>query len=136
MDSWIHDNIRALQPLFQTAEPERLRGFIARKKEMSEASDLYLAELELLPALLRDERHGEKLAELYEWALAKYAEFFSSRLKNLTSDQVRGFSQLLAAFVDGLGIQRAIDSECFKVDAAYAMLESVLNSWFESQSEG
>jgi AcrR family transcriptional regulator len=136
VDSWVHDNMARMQPLADRPEKQkRLDAFAQRKKEMSEDREHYLAQFELLAPVLRDERHSERMAELYDWAIEVYARFFAPDLEGLSPRQVRGFCQMLCAFVDGLGVQQVMDPEKFGVDEPYEMIEEILTAWIDRRRE-
>ena len=71
-----------------------MAAFVRAKREMSENTQAYLAFLELLPAILRDERHSERIENLYEWAVDLYLRLFAESLEGLDERQARGFAQL------------------------------------------
>ena len=134
VDSWVHDSFRLMQSVFDDPAMERrLHAFAGAKRQMSEDRELYLAQFELLPAMLRDQRHSERLADLYTWGLAMYAKLFEPSLQGMDAREVRGFTQLIAAVVDGLGLQDAMSPEKFPVDAAYEVFGSILSTWIESR---
>lgn len=141
VDSWVHDNFRYLEPLaVLTTEPvlsdrESLRAFMQAKMEMIRDREMYLAFFELLPATLRDTRNSRRIAELYEWAANMYAQLFASSLQGLTEQQVTGFSELLFAVVDGLGVQGVLSPEGFSPDAALELLTEILSVWAANRAE-
>ena len=132
VDALCHDNMVLLSPLMaQPYDPDHLHAFTQAKIGMSENRELYLALFELLPTILRDADYGERIVGLYEWLTSMYASLFGPHLGHLTAIEVRSFSRLIIAVVDGLGIQHAIDGERFPAASAFAMLEEILGAWFE-----
>jgi AcrR family transcriptional regulator len=140
VDSWVHDNMRLLQPLFElpgdelVSDTAELHAFMTAKEEMSENTELYLAFFELLPAMLRDTRNTSRIAELYEWGIAKYARLFAPSLKGLDDDQMLGFARLLAAVVDGLGVQHVISPQRFHADAPFEVFAKLLAAFAKENS--
>ena len=134
VDTWVHENVDVLLPEF-TARPAkgRLHAFRLAKEQMSENTDVYLAFLELLPAILRDERHSDRITELYEWAMQIYSRFLEADLPDMSPQEMRGFTQLIIAVVDGLAVQHAINPERFKTGDAYDMLESIIETWMSAR---
>jgi len=134
IDSYVHDNSAFIVD-FSDAETrrQRIHAFLdAKRTRVSEHSDLQLAFFELLPNVLRDESHTERLVIMYEWVIKVYVDFFGG---NGSSDdpRLRALAQLLISVVDGLSVQYAIDSERFPIDEAYALLESMLSRWLEAE---
>ena len=141
VDSWVHDNIALLVPLLDLSPAEglsvdeRMAAFVQAKREMSENTQAYLAFLELLPAILRDERHSERIENMYEWAVDLYLRLFAESLESLDEHQARGFAQLIIAVVDGLAVQNVISAERFPVDAAYEVFAGALTSWVRGRED-
>jgi len=134
VDTWVHENIGLVLPGF-TARPAkgRLHAFRVAKQQMSENTEVYLAFLELLPAILRDARHSERITELYEWAMEMYSRILGADLPDLSAQEMRGFTQLIIAVVDGLAVQHAINPEKFRTGEAYDMLESIIDTWMTAR---
>ncbi|MEI6452839.1 MAG: TetR/AcrR family transcriptional regulator [Actinomycetes bacterium] len=134
VDTWVHENIGLVLPGF-TARPAkgRLHAFRVAKQQMSENTEVYLAFLELLPAILRDARHSERITELYEWAMEMYSHILGADLPDLSAQEMRGFTQLIIAVVDGLAVQHAINPEKFRTGEAYDMLESIIDTWMTAR---
>lgn len=134
MDAWIHDNVRLMLPAFSVPFSQGgLHEFVLAKAQMSENTEFYLAFFELLPALIRDSRHGKRVTDVYEWAIQMYLKLFAPVLADMDEREARGFVQLLIAVVDGLGVQHCINSESFQPETAFAMLESVLTTWVRAR---
>ena len=135
VDSWVHDNIGLLVPLLDLppaeglSVEERMAAFVRAKREMSENTQAYLAFFELLPAILRDERHSQRIENMYEWAIDLYLRLFAESLEGLDERQARGFAQLIIAVVDGLAVQNVIDPGRFPSDSAYEVFAGALTSW-------
>jgi AcrR family transcriptional regulator len=134
VDTWVHENIGLVLP-DATARPAggRLHAFRVAKQQMSENTEVYLAFLELLPAILRDERQSARITELYEWAMDMYSRILGADLPDLSPQEMRGFTQLIIAVVDGLAVQHAINPEKFKAGEAYDMLEAIVGAWMTSR---
>jgi len=134
VDTWVHENIGLVLPgLVARPAEERLHAFRVAKQQMSENTDLYLAFLELLPEILRDERHSERITALYEWAMETYSRILADDLPDLTSREMRGFTKLIIAVVDGLAVQHAMNPERLDTGEAYDMLESILDVWISTR---
>ena len=134
MDTWVHENIGLVLPgLAERPAEERLHAFRVAKQQMSENTDLYLAFLELLPEILRDERHSERITALYEWAMETYSRILADDLPDLTPREMRGFTKLIIAVVDGLAVQHAMNPERLGTGEAYDMLESILDVWISTR---
>lgn len=139
VDSWVHDNIDLLVPLLDLQQTEalsveeRVAAFVRAKREMSENTQAYLAFFELLPAILRDERHSRRLENMYEWAIELYLKLFADQLDGLDEHEARGFAQLVIAVVDGLAVQHVISAERFPTDAAYRRFSASLTTWMHAR---
>lgn len=133
VDTWVHESVDLVLSSSTTGPTkERLHAFRVAKQKMSENTDLYLAFLELLPEILRDQRHSERITGLYEWAMEMYSRFLGAGLPDMSAEEMRGFMQLIIAVVDGLAVQHAIDPERFRTGAAYDMLESIIETWIDA----
>ena len=134
VDTWVHENIGLVLPgLAAKPAEERLHAFRVAKQQMSENTDLYLAFLELLPEILRDERHSERITALYQWAMETYSRILADDLPDLTPREMRGFTKLIIAVVDGLAVQHAMNPEKLGTGEAYDMLESILDVWISTR---
>jgi AcrR family transcriptional regulator len=139
VDSWVHDNIGLLAPLLDLPQAEtlsveeRVAAFVRAKREMSENTQAYLAFFELLPAMLRDERHSRRIENLYEWAIELYLRLFADSLRGLDEHRARGVAQLVIAVVDGLAVQNVISAERFPADAAYEGFAAALATWMRGR---
>ena len=137
VDAWIYDNISLLDPASgSTEDGHRLHTFLRIKEEMSENTDAYLAFFELLPAMLRDERHTGRIVDLYAWAIHKYGEFFADAIADLSPEERSDFGRLIIAVVDGLGVQYALAPDRFQASGVYRMLESILTVWMDARASG
>jgi len=141
VDSWVHDNIALLVPLLDLppaevlSVEERMAAFVKAKREMSENTQAYLAFFELLPAILRDERHSQRIENMYEWAVDLYLKLFAESLEGLEEHQARGFAQLVIAVVDGLAVQNVISADRFPADAAYELFAGALTTWMRGRED-
>jgi AcrR family transcriptional regulator len=134
VDTWVHENVGlVLQGAKARPTQSPFHTFRVAKQQMSENTEVYLAFLELLPAILRDARHSGRITDLYEWAIDMYGRILEVDLRGLSPQEMRGFTQLIIAVVDGLAVQRAINPERFGTDDAYNMLESVVGAWMDSR---
>ena len=130
VDTWVHESVDRVQEVSGVRDAERpLHTFRVIKQRMSEDTELYLAFWELLPAILRDERNSARITDLYEWAIEKYTSIVGAGLPEMSPEQMRGFTQLMIAVVDGLAVQHAINPERFRTDGAWDMLESIIDAW-------
>lgn len=130
VDTWVHESVGFVLDASSALPAEsRLHALRVAKQEMSENTEVYLAFLELLPAILRDERHSGRITDLYEWAIEMYSNVLDVALPGLAPNEMRGFTQLIIAVVDGLAVQHAINPERFQTGDAYDMLESIIGAW-------
>ena len=143
VDSWIYDNIRHLESLFAIpsepllGNPDSVRAFMLAKLEMIKDTETYLAFFELLPASLRDRRNSGRIEELYEWSAGAYEQLFASSLPGMDAEEIRTFSRLLFAVVDGLGAQRVISCDRFPPDPPLDLFSEILMAWMRSrQTQG
>jgi len=139
VDAWIYDNIRHLESLFAIpSEPllgnaDSVHAFMLAKLEMIKDTETYLAFFELLPASLRDRRNSGRIEDLYEWSAEAYVQLFASSLPGMDAAQIRTFSRLLFAVVDGLGAQLVISSERFPPDPPLDLFSEILMAWVRSR---
>jgi AcrR family transcriptional regulator len=127
IESLMFDHMKdLLAELESSTGPTRLHRFVQAKKRLSANRELFQAWVELLPAISRDPELAQRAAGFYEWLVQVNVHFLGLGDEN---DEVsRCLAKLLIGVGDGLGIQNLMDSEAFRSEDAYAVLERLLAS--------
>ena len=141
LDSIIHNECTTIAArVEEVPDRERLHVMLAGICELTTSRERFHAYFDILPHALRDEVLRRRLIDLYEWYIAFELEWLGLDATAGDEEQrrrVRGLAELLAAAVDGIGIQARIDLETFDSRRAYEVLELLLrNSWREFAPDG
>jgi AcrR family transcriptional regulator len=135
LEAIIHDECLAITAQVEgTTGEERLHRLLQGICAMTLTPGFYRGFFDILPHAMRDPDLRPRLIALYEWYIAVELGWLGvpddsdpERRRKL-----RGLAQLIAAAIDGLGLQARIDRERFEVAQAYDVLELLLrNSWRE-----
>jgi AcrR family transcriptional regulator len=135
LEAIIHDECLAITAQVEgTTGEERLHRLLQGICAMTLTPGFYRGFFDILPHAMRDPDLRPRLIALYEWYIAVELGWLGvpddsdpERRRKL-----RGLAQLIAAAIDGLGLQARIDREHFDVAQAYEVLELLLrNSWRE-----
>jgi AcrR family transcriptional regulator len=135
LEAIIHDECLAIAAQIEgTTGEERLHRLLQGICAMTLTPGFYRGFFDILPHAMRDPALRARLIALYEWYFA--VELGWLGVPDATDPARRrklsGLAQLVAAAIDGLGLQARIDREHFDVAQAYEVLELLLrNSWRE-----
>ena len=138
LDAIIHDECAGIAQEIGSADgPERLHRAIVGIARTTAEPGFYRGFFDIFPHAARDPELRKRLVTLYQW----YSEVELGWLGlEIGGDpgrerRLRALAQLVAAAIDGLGIQARIDPEHFDTAGAFDVLELLLrNSWAEFAS--
>lgn len=135
LEAIIHDECLAIAAQVEgTTGEERLHRLLQGICAMTLTPGFYRGFFDILPHAMRDPALRERLIALYEWYIAVELGWLGvpDDAEPERHRRLRGLAQLIAAAIDGLGVQARIDGEHFDVAQAYEVLELLLrNSWRE-----
>lgn len=132
LDSVIYEEYLASVARMKGVEPaERGRRLREEMRGIVEAGDEFRVFFELLPVALRNEMLRGRLAVLYHWYRSEKLGWLGVGDDRPESDDpdIRGLSQILSAFIDGMAVQTAIDPH-LDVAQAYAVLTRMIETSF------
>jgi AcrR family transcriptional regulator len=139
LEAIIHDECLAIAAQIEgTTGEERLHRLLQGICAMTLTPEFYRGFFDILPHAMRDPALRARLIALYEWYIAVELGWLgvSDAADPERRRKLRGLAQLVAAAIDGLGLQARIDREHFDVTQAYEVLELLLrNSWHEFARE-
>jgi AcrR family transcriptional regulator len=135
LEAIIHDECLAIAAQVEgTTGEERLHRLLQGICAMTLTPGFYRGFFDILPHAMRDPALRPRLIALYEWYIAVELGWLGvpDESDPERRRKLRGLAQLIAAAIDGLGLQARIDRERFDVAQAYDVLELLLrNSWRE-----
>lgn len=138
LEAIIHDECLAIAAQVEgTTGEERLHRLLQGICAMTLTPGFYRGFFDILPHAMRDPDLRPRLIALYEWYIAVELGWLGvpDESDPERRRKLRGLAQLIAAAIDGLGLQARIDRERFDVAQAYEVLELLLrNSWREFAS--
>jgi TetR/AcrR family acrAB operon transcriptional repressor len=126
-DSVIHDEYIAARALFEDSDDrDRVRLIIEEMKRISSLEEELRLAYELIPHALRHEALGDRLRELYTWYADMKRSWLQPWAAEMDAETMDGLLELLAAVMDGIGIQYLLQREGFDTARAYRVLEIML----------
>jgi AcrR family transcriptional regulator len=132
VDSLVHDANRAL--IAETHRypmgEQRLRALVTGERDIIRDTPGFMALLELLPYVLRDDSLRARIAGLYAGYRQTVLDVVDAT-GGPDESTLRPFAALMIAVVDGLSVQYALDPEGFDVDAAIALWERMIRCLFQ-----
>ena len=99
---------------------------IEEMKRISSLEEELRLAYELIPHALRHEALGDRLRELYTWYADMKRSWLEPWAAEMDSETMDGLLELLAAVMDGIGIQYLLQRDGFDSVRAYRVLEIML----------
>jgi len=140
VDAMVHDGCLELSEALEGAEAhERVRGAVDGIGEMIH-SGAFAGYFDILPHALRDDDLRERILALYRWWYGENRKWLGMTADS-AADPARarlqlGVAQIVAAIIDGLSIQAALEPEGYDVypalDALAALLQGALPALTEA----
>jgi AcrR family transcriptional regulator len=129
VDTLIYDECAALALQLQDLEgEERVHHVVAGLRRVILAADSQRGWFDIVPCALRDEQLRGRLSGMYAWWYRMNLEWLGLEVRadDAPSGTVAGIAALVAAVVDGLAMQVALDAD-LDLDDALTALEIMLN---------
>jgi AcrR family transcriptional regulator len=129
VDTLIYDECAALALQLQDLEgEERVHSVVAGLRRVILAADSQRGWFDIVPCALRDQQLRARLSRMYAWWYRMNLEWLGLDIRagGATDATVAGIAALVAAVVDGLAMQVALDAD-LDLDGALAALEIMLN---------
>ncbi len=129
MDSMIHDVSIALARRAEKLPvgEERIHLYLEGARHIAEDPDQRLSLFDMLPRAVREEKHRERLAGLYEWYREINERCLGVDKEADNYEFLSALAMLVLGAVDGLAIQAAIDPEV-SIESAFDVLESIVTT--------
>jgi AcrR family transcriptional regulator len=130
LDAIVYDECMAIAERIRDAdEGERLHVLTVSLRDVTATSEGFHGFFDLLPHALRDDVLRRRLVELYEWYITFELRWLGLETVDGRSvtPAVRGLAQLIAAVIDGVGIQARIDPRAFDPARTFEALDVLLS---------
>lgn len=103
----------------------RVRALVDADRRLVEDLGSFRDFFTILPHALRDDELRERVARLYDWYRALYAEALDGDDPGRTADLAR-LAHLMAAMTDGLAVQKLLDPEHVDLEGLYGLWARIL----------
>jgi len=108
------------------SEEARLDWIIDEMTRISSDTDDLRIAFELTPHAIRNRDLGDRLRELYAWYAEVKREWLRPWIDSMEPEIAQGLLELMAAVLDGMGIQSLVKGEDFEPERAYRVFKSML----------
>ncbi len=127
VDSLAHDQSLdgALRTRDLPAGGERVRALAEADLRLAEDLGSFRDFFTILPHALRDDELRERVARLYDWYRALYADALDAGAPGQAAE-LAAYAHLMAAMTDGLAVQKLLDPERVDLTALYGLWARML----------
>lgn len=140
VDAMVHDGCLELSGALDGAAPkERVLGAVDGIRQMIR-TDAFAGYFDILPHALRDPDLRERIHALYRWWYGENRKWLGMRADARTDPErarlQTGVAQLVAAVIDGLSLQAALEPDEYDIDPALDALSLLLAGALPALADG
>lgn len=130
VDSLTHDqSLEAMRRTRQVAPGEsRIAALLEGDLRMAEDTAGYRDFYEILPHALKDGELRARVAELYDWYRGLYVRGLDDESAGVAREELDRYAALMAAMIDGLALQKALDPDDVDLEALFALWNEMLRA--------
>ena len=130
VDSLAHD--QSLEALRKTREvpagESRIAALVEGDRRMAEDTAGYRDFYEILPHALKDAELCGRVAELYDWYRDLYVRGLGDGGVGVARAELDRYAALMAAMIDGLALQKALDPGGVDLQSFFALWDEILRA--------